>query len=161
MSTRSSVPSTRALMGTMPVPRPEEPLLVRLHARQVVLLDRRRSEVAAVELAPQPPRLARRAHECAELLGEEALEAVGLGDQRVRVRLDQHDRGARHDTGEGGGMDQVADARAVRGVYRDREPRELVAVSGDRAAIEGVSRVAVGARDAALAEEHLLLAAGH
>src|SRR5207253_10239847 len=34
---------------------------------------------------------ARRAHQGAELLREEALEAVGLGDQRVRVGLDQHD----------------------------------------------------------------------
>jgi len=39
----------------------------------------------------QPPRPARRAHQGAELLREEALEAVGLGDQRVRVGLDQHD----------------------------------------------------------------------
>src|SRR5439155_22405600 len=86
-----STPSTRALMG--PMPRPEQPRLVRLHARQVALLDRRPGEVAPVELLPQSPRLARGAHERAELLREEALEAVRLGDQRVRMRLDQHPTG--------------------------------------------------------------------
>src|SRR5437867_1469451 len=53
--------STRAFVGTVPMPRPEQPLLVRLHARQISLLDRRRGEVGAVELAPEAPRLARRA----------------------------------------------------------------------------------------------------
>jgi len=71
------------------------------------------------------------------------------------VRLDQNDRGARHDAGERGGMDQVPDAGLVRGVDRDREARELVAEGGDRAAVEGVARVAVRARDAALAEDHV------
>jgi hypothetical protein len=58
-------------------------------------------------------------------------------------------------------MHQVADAGAVGGVDRDRQAGELVAERGDRADVEGVPRVAVRARHAALAEDHVLLPARH
>src|SRR5204862_7265678 len=57
---------------------PEEPFLVRLHARQVLLLDRRGGQVGPVDGAAKLPGLARRAHERTELLGEEPLMAVRL-----------------------------------------------------------------------------------
>ncbi len=56
---------------------------------------------------------------------------------------------------------EIADAGAVRGVDRDRQTRKLVVEGGDTAEIEGVARVAVAARDPALAEDHVLLAERH
>src|SRR5438034_8829686 len=107
------------------------------------------------------PGFAAGADERAELLREEPLEAIGLRDERVRVRLDEHHRRARHDAREGRGVDEVADPRRVRGIDRDRKARELVAEGGDRSHVERVPRVAVLARDAPLAEDHVLLASRH
>src|SRR5262249_47501292 len=47
------------------------------------------------------------------------------------------------------------------GVDGDRQARELVTECRDRAHVERVARVAVGARDPALAEDDVLLATGH
>src|SRR3989442_1653264 len=76
-------------------------------AVQIPLFGGRGGGVPRFQLAPAPPRLAGGADERAELLGEAALEAVGLGDKGFGVPLAQHARGARHDAGERGGMDEV------------------------------------------------------
>src|SRR5262249_58788097 len=91
----------------------EEALLVRVHPGEVVLLERRRGQIAAIERLPQLPGLTCGPDEAHELLLEEALVAVRLRDERVGMRLDQHHRRARHDPGERGGMHPGAHAPSV------------------------------------------------
>src|SRR5438034_3082968 len=57
------------------------------------------------------PGFAAGADERAELLREEPLEAIGLRDERVRVRLDEHHRRARHDAREGRGVEDRKSTR--------------------------------------------------
>src|ERR1035437_4963387 len=98
-------------------------------------------------------------HQLFELLGPHGLRSVGEGAIRVGMDFDHQAIGARGHGGARHGGDDVAASRAVGWVRDNRQVGEFLD-HRNGGEILGVARVGFKGTDAALAENHVVIAAG-
>src|ERR1019366_3071461 len=99
-------------------------------------------------------------HEFFKLLEEERLGAIGKRMLRIVVHLEEQAIGARRNRRPSHGRNFVAASRAMRWVGNNGKVREFLD-NRDRGDIERVARIGLKCTDAALAKNHVVVAASH